>query len=150
MRVPVHLLKLAVGVESVEDFRQRLKKRAQENRSSAARGKKPGYFTHITRHRPKRDAEVLDGGSLYWIVKGQLCVRTRILALDEVKLDDGLHCAIKLEAKLIPVLPQPRRPHQGWRYLEDADAPPDVAKAGAGAADLPDKLLSELREAGLL
>ncbi|MBX3454071.1 DUF1489 domain-containing protein [Ferrovibrio sp.] len=143
--MPVHLLKLAVGVESVEDFRQRLKQRAKD-----ARGKKPGSFTHITRHRPKRDAEVLDGGSLYWIVKGQLCVRTRILALDEVKLDDGLHCAIKLEAKLIPVLPQPRRPHQGWRYLEAEDAPPDVAQAGEGTAKLPDKLLRELREAGLL
>lgn len=145
MRVPVHLLKLAVGVESVEDFRQRLKQRVKD-----ARGKNPGSFTHVTRHRPKRDADVLDGGSLYWVVKGVLCVRTRILALEDVKLDDGPHCAIKLEAKLIPVLPQPRRPHQGWRYLEAADAPPDVAKAGAGAAELPEKLLRELREAGLL
>ncbi|MBP6818396.1 DUF1489 domain-containing protein [Ferrovibrio sp. MS7] len=144
--MPVHLLKLAVGIESLEHFRERLKARAE-----GAKGKKqPGHFTHVTRHRPKRDKEVLDGGSLYWVVKGQLCARTRILALDDVTLDDGPHCAIKLEAKLIPVLPQPRRPHQGWRYLEDADAPPDLSKAGEGAAELPPKLMAELRALGLL
>lgn len=146
--MPVHLLKLAVGIESLEHFRERLAFRVKENKSKTR--KAPGFYTHVTRHRPKRDTEVLNGGSLYWVVKGQLCVRTRILGLDEVKLDDGPHCAIKLEAKLIPVLPMPRRPHQGWRYLEDADAPPDLTEAGEGAADLPPALMAELRSLGLL
>lgn len=139
--MPVHLLKIAVGIESIEHFRERMKVRRKAGKT----------FTHYTRHMPKRAAEVLDGGSLYWIVKGNIAVRCPIVGLEEAVLENkGPHCGIVMKTELIPVLPLPRRPHQGWRYLEAEDAPPDVADAGKGAAELPPKLLAELRDLGLL
>lgn len=137
--MPVHLLKIAVGIESLEHFRQRMK---------ARRGK---TFTHYTRHMPKRAGEVLDGGSLYWIVKGYIAVRCPIVGLEEAVLEDkGPHCGIVMKTELIPVVPQPRRPHQGWRYLEAEDAPPDLAGFGRGGAEMPAEMAAELRALGLL
>ena len=137
--MPVHLLKIAVGIESLDHFRQRMKAR------------KTKTFTHYTRHMPKRAEEVLAGGSLYWIVKGYIAVRCPIVGLEEAVLENkGPHCGIVMKTELIPVLPQPRRPHQGWRYLESDDAPPDVAKLGKGAAEMPPELMAELRSLGLL
>ena len=137
--MPVHLLKIAVGIESLDHFRQRMKAR------------KTKTFTHYTRHMPKRAEEVLAGGSLYWIVKGYIAVRCPIVGLEEAVLENkGPHCGIVMKTELIPVLPQPRRPHQGWRYLESEDAPPDVAKLGKGAAEMPPELMAELRSLGLL
>lgn len=137
--MPVHLLKIAVGIESLEHFRQRMKAR------------KTRTFTHYTRHMPKRAEEVLAGGSLYWIVKGYVTVRCPIVRLEEAVLENkGPHCGIVMKTELIPVLPQPRRPHQGWRYLEAEDAPPDLAKLGKGAAEMPPELMAELRSLGLL
>lgn len=139
--MPVHLLKIAVGIESIDHFKARMKERRKAGKT----------FTHYTRHMPKRAVEVLDGGSLYWIVKGYIAVRCPIVRLEEAVLEnEGPHCGIVMKTQLIPVLPMPRRPHQGWRYLEAEDAPPDVADAGKGAADLPPKLLAELRDLGLL
>lgn len=137
--MPVHLLKVAVGIESLDHFRKRMKTR---------RGK---TFTHYTRHMPKRAAEVLDGGSLYWIVRGAIAVRCPIVRLDDVVLEgEGRHCGIVMRTELIPVLPQPRRPHQGWRYLESGEAPADISAAGKGVAELPAELVTELRDLGLL
>jgi len=139
--VPVHLLKIAVGIDSIEHFQERMKLRRKVGKT----------FTHYTRHMPKRAEEVLDGGSLYWIVKGHIAVRCPIVGLEEAVLENkGPHCGIVMKAQLIPVLPLPRRPHQGWRYLEAEDAPPDVATAGKGTDKLPPKLLAELRDLGLL
>lgn len=137
--MPVHLLKIAVGIESVEHFRQRMK---------ARKGK---TYTHYTRHMPKRAEEVLAGGSLYWIVKGYIAVRCPIVGLEEVVLEDkGPHCGIVMKTELIPVVPTPRRPHQGWRYLEVDDAPPDMSALGKGGAEIPPELAAELRNLGLL
>lgn len=137
--MPVHLLKIAVGIESLDHFRQRMKARRTKT------------FTHYTRHMPKRAEEVLAGGSLYWIVKGHIAVRCPIVGLEEAVLENkGPHCGIVMKTELIPVLPQPRRPHQGWRYLESEDAPPDIAKLGKGAAEMPPELMAELRSLGLL
>lgn len=139
--MPVHLLKIAVGIDSIEHFHERMKVRRKAGKT----------FTHYTRHMPKRAEEVLAGGSLYWIVKGYIAVRCPIVRLEEAVLENkGPHCGIVMKTQLIPVLPLPRRPHQGWRYLEAEDAPPDVAAAGKGAAELPPKLLAELRDLGLL
>lgn len=139
--MPVHLLKIAVGIDSIEHFQERMKLRRKAGRT----------FTHYTRHMPKRAEEVLDGGSLYWIVKGNIAVRCPIVGLEEAVLENkGPHCGIVMKTQLIPVLPLPRRPHQGWRYLEAEDAPPDVATAGKGTDKLPPKLLAELRDLGLL
>lgn len=139
--MPVHLLKIAVGIDSIEHFQERMKVRRKQGKT----------FTHYTRHMPKRGEEVLDGGSLYWIVKGAIAVRCPIVGLEEAVLENkGPHCGIVMKTQLIPVLPLPRRPHQGWRYLEAEDAPPDVASAGKGTDKLPPKLLAELRDLGLL
>jgi hypothetical protein len=139
--VPVHLLKIAVGIDSIEHFQERMKVRRKTGKT----------FTHYTRHMPKRAEEVLNGGSLYWIVKGHIAVRCPIVGLEEAVLENkGPHCGIVMKTQLIPVLPLPRRPHQGWRYLEAEDAPPDVASAGKGTDKLPPKLLAELRDLGLL
>lgn len=139
--MPVHLLKIAVGIDSIEHFQERMKVRRKQGKT----------FTHYTRHMPKRAEEVLNGGSLYWIVKGHIAVRCPIVGLEEAVLENkGPHCGIVMKTQLIPVLPLPRRPHQGWRYLEAEDAPPDVASAGKGTDKLPPKLLAELRDLGLL
>ncbi|WP_374304620.1 DUF1489 family protein [Ferrovibrio sp.] len=139
--MPVHLLKIAVGIESVEHFRERIKIRRKQGKT----------FTHYTRHMPKRAEEVLAGGSLYWIVKGYIAVRCPIVRLEEAVLEGrGPHCGIVMKSELIPVVPQPRRPHQGWRYLEAEDAPPDLADLGKGAADMPPEMAAQLRDLGLL
>lgn len=138
---PVHLLKIAVGIESVEHFRERMNIRRKQGRT----------FTHYTRHMPKRAEEVLAGGSLYWIVKGYIAVRCPIVRLEEAVLENkGPHCGIVMKTELIPVVPQPRRPHQGWRYLEAEDAPSDLADLGKGAAEMPPEMAAQLRDLGLL
>jgi hypothetical protein len=98
---------------------------------------------------PKRGDEVLDGGSLYWVIKGQIAARQRLLAFREVKKNGVPHCGLVYDKELIPVVARPRRAFQGWRYLEDKDAPPDLART-KGAKDLPEKLQRELAALGLL
>lgn len=98
-----------------------------------------------TRQTPKRAAELLDGGSLYWVIKGQILVRQAIVRVDT--LESGTQpCRIELDPTLIATLPQPRRPFQGWRYLEAKDAPADLP-TGEGA-EMPEALARELREIG--
>lgn len=139
----VHLLKLCVGIDRVEDLA-----------ASVARRQAAGtVLAHHTRFRPKRAEEVLEGGSLYWVIGGFVRARQRILGLDMVTLEGrGRCCAILLDGDLVQTVPQPRRPHQGWRYLEPQDAPRDLAAAGLveGVEEMPDALVQELRELGLL
>jgi hypothetical protein len=136
----VHLLKLCVGVDDVDQLR-----RSQEIRT--ARGER---LVHVTRNRPRRDGEVLDGGSLYWVIKRIVAVRQQIIGLEEVHGEDGVkRCAIILHPDLVLTMPQPRRPHQGWRYLEEDVAPGDAPKGGP-AADMPTEMAAELRSLGLL
>lgn len=135
----LHLIKLAVGAETAEDI----------DAWQARRLASEGEVAHVTRVRPKRAEEVTDGGSLYWVVKGQVRARQRILALDARADEAGRACcAIVLEPKLVLTRPQPRRPFQGWRYLDPAEAPVDLAVGEAGA--LPPELHSELAALGLL
>ena len=98
-----------------------------------------------TRQTPKRAAELLEGGSLYWVIKGQVLVRQ---AIDEIVTEDSGHqpCRIYLKPELIETAPQPRRAFQGWRYLTAADAPPDLVEGESG--DLPTELALKLRELG--
>jgi hypothetical protein len=138
--MPLHLLKLCVGVDDVDQLR----------RSQAARSKRGERLVHVTRHRPRRDTEVLDGGSLYWVIRRVISVRQQIIGLEEVNGQDGIRrCAIILHPDLVLTMPQPRRPHQGWRYFEDEVAPADAPKSGP-AADFPAEMAAELRELGLL
>ena len=96
---------------------------------------------------PKRADEVLAGGSLYWVIKGVICVRQRIVAIDDVTDEHGLRCGLYLDADLVRTTPQPRRAFQGWRYLEDKDAPADLAALKA-ASGLPEALARELSTIG--
>lgn len=146
----VHLVKLSVGAENIDDLMARVAYRVEQNKTS----KFGPFHDHVTRMFPRRDAELLDGGSLYWVVKGNVLARQKIIGLEKVTGGDGIErCAILLNPQLVRTQLQPRRAFQGWRYLEVADAPLDV---GAGRSDLkkgrglPPELSMELNELGLL
>lgn len=142
----LHLLKLCVGAQSVEDLAEWQAARLAERR--AAR-EDPGTF-HVTRMWPRRDAELLDGGSLYWVIKGIVLARQRILGLEPREGGDGVRrCAIRLDPEIARTAAQPRRPFQGWRYLRAADAPRDL-KGAAAQADLPPALMAQLDLMGVL
>ena len=131
----LHLIKLCVGCDSVEDLAAWQRKRSQPE--------------HWTRNHPKRAAEITAGGSLYWVIKGQVRVRQRIVKLERREDEEGVWCALVLGRRLTRVQARFHRPFQGWRYLENEDAPPDLIK-GQPADELPEKLASELRALGLL
>lgn len=104
---------------------------------------------HVTRSRPKRAGALLDGGSLYWVFRGLMLARQRIEALEPVEGPDGVtRCAIVLDPVIRRIEPVPRRPFQGWRYLEAKDAPADIP-AGDPLADLSPELRRALREVGV-
>ena len=142
----VHLLKLCVGVESVDHLAQLQAQRLETMRKA---GETP-RLRHVTRNKPRRADEVLDGGSLYWVIKGFVRVHQAITALEQVTTDEGQKCAIILDSKLVETEYQPRRPHQGWRYLEPTNAPPDRKGGGRGLEEPSPEMLSELRELGLI
>ena len=104
---------------------------------------------HITRQTPKRAAEILEGGSLYWVIRGQITARQRLLEFREVKKNGIPHCGLVYDKQLVPVKPRPRRAFQGWRYFEAKDAPPDISEI-KGAKGLPEALKRELAVLGLL
>jgi hypothetical protein len=143
--MPLHIIKLCVGCDSLSELAGWQKKRLKEKR---AKGQKPELI-HITRMTPKRGKEVLDGGSLYWVIKGQIAARQKLLAFREVKKNGVPHCGLVYDKTLVPVVARPRRAFQGWRYLEAKDAPADLAKT-KGAKDLPEALQRELASLGLL
>jgi hypothetical protein len=144
----LHLIKLCVGATSIEDLAQWQKSRLAEQRKA---GEKPRLF-HTTFQTPKRQAELLDGGSLYWVIKGIIQVRQRLLGFEEgVKADGSPCCLLLLDRELVPVRPVPRRAFQGWRYLSAEDAPPDLTGAALGGlAALPSKMRKDLADLGLI
>ena len=110
-----------------------------------------GLPRHVTRMWPRRAAEILDGGSIYWVIQGRVQCRQRILRLDEVTGGDGhRRCAIVLEPELIRTASAARRPFQGWRYLEAHDAPPDLDRRPGHDESLPPALAAALAEIGVL
>ncbi len=143
--MPLHIIKLCVGCDSLSELADWHKARLKDLR---ARGKKP-ELVHVTRMAPKRADEILSGGSLYWVIKGQIAARQRLLAFREVRKNGVPHCGFVHDRELIPVVARPRRAFQGWRYLEDKDAPPDLART-KGAEGLPEALQRELAALGLL
>jgi hypothetical protein len=143
----LHLVKLCVGADSVEDQLQWQSARSAE-RLAAGLDPRP---RHVTRMWPRRAGELLQGGSLYWVIRGVIRVRQRIAELQEVIGEDGIRrCAIVFEPPLIPTVPRPRRPFQGWRYLSASDAPPDIGAAPGDEPDLPPGLREELTKFGVL
>jgi hypothetical protein len=143
----LHLIKLSVGTDSIEDLEEWIKLKLKERKK---RRQKPERI-HTTRMFPKRVDELLDGGSIYWVIKGEILCRERILDLRQVTGKDGIRrCQLVLDPKLVPVRPRPFRAFQGWRYLDAKDAPPDLDRVGRGTAKLPEPMRRELRELGLL
>lgn len=141
----LHLIKLSVGTESFADLAAWQEARLLQARAAG----KPQELMHVTRHAPKRAPELLDGGSIYWVVKGFVIARQKLLDFRALEIDGKAHCGIVYDSVLVPVRSQPRRAFQGWRYLDGADAPPDMA-AGSGHEELPEHLRQELRALGLL
>ena len=143
--MPLHMVKLCVGADSVED----LQSWVAERLAAASREGLPAEQFHQTRMVPKRMEEILDGGSLYWVIKGKVQVRQPILAFRPVVDGEGIkRCRIVLEPRFVLTDWQPRRAFQGWRYLDPAEAPADLGSGGAAA--MPPELRRELADLGLL
>ncbi len=149
MRKPatLHLIKLCVGAASVAELAAW---QAAHRRSKTENGR--GCVTHATFQAPTRQAELLAGGSLYWVIKGVILVRQPIVGFGEGRRDDGSPCClIQLDPALFAVRPTPRRAFQGWRYLKADDAPPDLRGDDASSvAEMPMGLRRQLAELGLI
>ena len=139
---PLHLLKMAVGVNDVDELR----------RFRAARLKERGASWVYTRNHPRRAAQVLAGGSIYWVIRGQIRVRQLVTGFRAERDENGRgFCLIEVDHDLVETLWRPWRPFQGWRYLMPADAPPDRPRGSAcGEEAIPAAMLAELRALGLL
>ena len=146
--MPLHLIKLAVGCDSVKD----LKDWIAERMKAAKKKGLPQHHVHVTRMVPKRGDEIVSGGSLYWVIKGEIAAREKIIAIEPFRDKDGIgRCRIVMQPKVIAVSPRPMRPFQGWRYLKEDAVPPDLTKTSAsGLAAMPEPMRRELRELGLL
>lgn len=145
--MPLHLLKLCVGAESIADLEDWIAQRAAAQKK---RGEAPEHV-HTTRMTPKRAEELLDGGSLYWVIKGQIAARERLLDIRPFTDSEGIgRTDLVLDGKVVAVMPQPFRPFQGWRYLQHKDAPADLDRASGDVAEMPEEMRRHLRELGLL
>jgi hypothetical protein len=136
----LHLLKLAVRVSDIAELKKLQRERKKDR----------GFYCFYTRNMPRRAEEILDGGSVYWVIKGYVQARQRIRGFVPIVNRRGRPAVlVKLEAKVTPTESQPKRAFQGWRYLEPKEAPRDAARAPRGKA-MPPAMARELRELGLL
>lgn len=140
---PLHLLKMAVGIASLDELRA----------VRAARLRQYGGSWVYTRNQPRRAEAVLAGGSIYWVIRGQVQARQPVLGFRSERDEKGrAYCLIAVDPELVATVWRPWRAFQGWRYLSAADAPPDLA-GGPGLAEsgaaIPERLLAELRALGL-
>jgi hypothetical protein len=145
----LHLIKLCVGCDSIEDLAEWQAERLKQRRRA---GEKKPQLYHRTFQSPKRREELLDGGSLYWVIKSLVQVRQPLLDITEGTKEDGTPCCMLiLKNELVPVRPTPRRAFQGWRYLDPDEAPEDLKRGAAGGiVAMPPKLRKQLAELGLL
>jgi hypothetical protein len=142
--MPLHLIKLAVGVDDLEHLRKLQKQRRKERRQKP---NSPHWV--FTRNTPRRAEELLDGGSLYWVIRGVVRCRQELVGFDEDRDADGdKHCRIKVRRTVVPTAPKAMRAFQGWRYYEDELVPPDL-RAG-DTTDVPAPMAAELKRLGLL
>lgn len=140
--MPLHLVKMAVGIEDVDQLAV-----VQKKRMASARA---GRVCIHTRNTPSRRDELLDGGSIYWIIKGYIRARQRLCGLDRKADEEGRrYCEIWLDSKLVRTQLYPRKPQQGWRYLEEGGTPADLDSGGLDDS-LPPEMAAELRGLGLL
>lgn len=137
----LHLVKLCVGIRDVAHLQEAQARRLQADPP----------LRHQTRNSPRRTAELLDGGSIYWVIAGAIVVRQPIIDIIQDRWDDDTACAgLVLDPRLVPVAARPTRAFQGWRYLAADAAPPDLGAADPAGGCLPDPLQRELRALGLL
>lgn len=143
----LHLIKLCVGATSVEDLSAWQKGRMEERKKA---GLAPRLF-HTTFQAPKRQDKLLDGGSLYWVIKGVIQARQRLMGFEDGHKKDGSRCCLLLlDEELVTVRPVPRRAFQGWRYFYPDDVPADLGRGDKRLATLPPKMRRELAELGLI
>lgn len=139
----MNLVKLSVGTESVESLMAWQEMRRKELPEGLPR--------HVTRMWPKREAEILNGGSIYWVIKGLIQCRQRVLRMDEVIGEDGIRrCAIILDPELHRTHTAPKRPFQGWRYLKAGESPADLPAGKQQEEPLPPELSQALAEIGVI
>lgn len=146
--MPLHLIKLCVGCDSVDELETWQSERLRQMKRD---GIKPELF-HRTFQMPKRRDDLLEGGSIYWVIKGIVQARQRLLDLREGTRENGTPCSLLiLDKTLVPVRPMPRRAFQGWRYLAADEAPVDITGTRSdGLAAMPPKLRKELAALGLI
>jgi hypothetical protein len=142
----VHLVKLCVGADDIADLANWQAERLAEKK----RLKQPQVLAHVTRMTPKRADELLAGGSLYWVMKGVIRCRQKLIGIEPFVDGEGIgRCRLVLDKEIVATRRQERRPFQGWRYLDAKDAPADVKK-GEAEDDMPEEMRRELEELGLL
>jgi hypothetical protein len=143
--LPLHLVKLCVGADSIADLKSWVEERVRERRKR----RETLRSLHVTRMVPTRAQEIVDGGSLYWVIRGQLSARQRLLEIEPFQDADGVgRCRLWLDPDVVELAPRPMRAFQGWRYLKHAEAPADLGKGGEAA--MPEELRRTLGELGLL
>jgi len=143
----LNLVKLCVGISAIEELQAHIDFRVEQKR---AKGQSTEQI-HTTRMVPKRIESLLDGGSLYWVIKGNIQVRQILCDIRPFRDGEGIRrCDIVMEPRLIPTIWQPRRAFQGWRYLTGEDAPGDIGSDGDDVMNLPANLRQELANLGLL
>jgi hypothetical protein len=139
----IHLIKLAVGVRDIAHLAAIQAQRASNNPP----------LRHQTRNTPKRAAEIIDGGSIYWVINRAVLARQRIIDITRDVWDDGSPCAgLVLDPVLVRVAARAMKPFQGWRYLTPSDAPPDIGAPGAasGLDELPQEMRLALTHLALI
>src|SRR3978361_1006977 len=145
--MPLHLINLPGGCESVKELRGWVAERMKTAKQKGL----PRHHIHITRMRPKRGEEILAGGSLYWVIRGEIAAREKIIAIEPFRDKDGIgRCRLGMQPQGIAVAPRRMSAFQGWRYFGPDAAPPDLGKAAASVAAMPEPLRRELRDLGLL
>ncbi|RAI42897.1 DUF1489 family protein [Rhodoplanes roseus] len=144
--MPLHLLKLCVGCDGIADLEEWIRERLARRPKGS-----PAEHVHVTRMVPKRTDELLGGGSLYWVIRGEIACRQELLRVDPFVDQEGVgRCRLVLNPAVVLVLPRPYRAFQGWRYLAAAEAPADLDRSAPGAVAMPEEMRRELRALGLL
>lgn len=142
----LHLIKLCVGAESIQDLQDWQSERLKQMRTQKLKPE----LVHVTRMLPSRADEILDGGSLYWVMKGNIRCRQKITGIESFIDKEGVkRCRLVLDKQIVPVQRREKRPFQGWRYLDAKDAPKD-ASVSETDEDMPEEMRAELEALGLL